>query len=123
MTRPRAFGSFGRPDDREAPDPDETPAAIPVLHVGEVHAELRLTVTADTLSDLGSQIASMIAAATRQGFEHGMAQAMDELATPEEREDPDDGDDDPELFEVLAGSAPIPGMSDTDLARARGQSA
>lgn len=124
MSRPHAFGSFGRPTDPEVPDPDETPAPIPVLHVGEVHAELRLTITADTLSDLGSQIASVIAAATRQGFEHGMVAAMDELATAEERDEPAGGeDDDPELFEVLAGSAPIPGMSNADLARARGQSA
>lgn len=110
MSKPHAFGSFGRPENPEAPDPDERPAPIPVLHVGEVHAELRLTVTADTLSDLGSQIASMISEATRQGFEHGMAAAMGELAG-------DDGGD------LLVGEAPIPGMSDADIARARGESA
>jgi hypothetical protein len=101
---PRAFGSFGRPAPDEVPDPDESPAPVPVLHVGEVHAELRLTITSDTLSDLGSQIASMISEAARQGFEHGMTQAMGELTG--------------EPQEPL-----IPGMSDADLARARGESA
>lgn len=112
MSKPRAFGSFGQPQDREAPEPDGTPVPVPVLHVGEVHAELRLTVTQETLSDLGSQIASMISAAARQGFEHGMAAAMGAF-----------GDDDPDREDVLAGSATIPGMSDSDLARARGESA
>lgn len=74
--------SFGEPDIPDAGRPTQDP--VPVLHVGEVHAELRLTVTSDTLSDLGSQIASMISAATRQGFEHGMAQAMDRLAGDDE---------------------------------------
>lgn len=108
MTKPPPFGSFGRPAPAEIPDPDERPAPIPVLHVGEVHAELRLTITDDTLAGLGSQIASMISEAARQGFEHGMTAALGELG--------DGGGD------LVAGSAPIPGMSDADLARARGQS-
>jgi hypothetical protein len=113
MSKPAAFGSFGRPEPPEIPDPDDDrPAPVPVLHVGEVHAELRLTVTSDTLSDLGSQIASMISAAARQGFEHGMAQAMDELGGGVE---PDENPG------FVAGSAPIPGMSTADLARAHGE--
>lgn len=75
--RPRSFGSFGAP----APDPqtvDGPAAPTPVLHVGEVHAELRLHITDETLTELGSQIGSLIAQATRQGFEAGMAAALGE---------------------------------------------
>lgn len=68
--------SFGRPDPDVQPDRGVQESPTPVLHVGEVHAELRLTVSDETLRDLGSQIASMIAAATRQGFEHGLAAAL-----------------------------------------------
>lgn len=109
MTKPPAFGSFGRPAP-EIPDDDGRPAPIPVLHVGEVHAELQLTITDDSLAQLGSQIASVISEAARQGFEHGMAAAMSGLAGDEPAGD------------LIAGSAPIPVMSDADLARARGQS-
>lgn len=68
--------SFGRPDPDVQPDRGVQESPTPVLHVGEVHAELRLTVSDETLRDLGSQIASMIAAATRQGFEHGLDAAL-----------------------------------------------
>jgi hypothetical protein len=73
--RPRAIGSFGAP----APDPkttDDQQQPVPVLHVGEVHAELRLHITSETLTELGSQIGSMIAQATREGFDAGLAAAM-----------------------------------------------
>ena len=75
--RPRAFGSFGAP----APDSvtgDEQQQPVPVLHVGEVHAELRLHITDETLTQLGSQIGSMIAQATREGFDAGLSAAMGE---------------------------------------------
>lgn len=85
--------SFGRPEhDGEEPDGSgtfETPT--PVLHVGEVHAELRLTITEDTLRHLGSQIASMVAAATRQGFEHGLAAAMEQLGDDSDEDGGSDG--------------------------------
>jgi hypothetical protein len=68
--------SFGRPEPFGEPASKDEPAPVPVLHVGEVHAELRLHVTDDTLQHLGSQIASLVSAATRQGFEHGLAAAM-----------------------------------------------
>lgn len=71
--------SFGRAsswDSGERGEPEQAPT--PVLHVGEVHAELRLVITEETLRDLGSQIASMVATATKQGFEYGMAAAMGE---------------------------------------------
>lgn len=76
----RAFGSFGAP----APEPqtqDDTAQPTPVLHVGEVHAELRLHLTDDTLAELGSQIASLIARATKEGFEHGLNAAIGEEPT------------------------------------------
>ncbi len=73
--RPRAFGSFGAAQP-ESKDDEQQP--VPVLHVGEVHAELRLHMTEDTLTQLGSQIASMIAQATREGFDAGLSAAMGE---------------------------------------------
>jgi hypothetical protein len=73
MTRP---GSFGAPNPVPRDDP-EVPAT-PVLYVGEVHADLRLRLTEETLTELGSQIASLIAQATKQGFEHGLNAAMSE---------------------------------------------
>lgn len=73
-------GSFGRREpEREGKADREEQQPVPVLHVGEVHAELRLTVSDETLRDLGSQIASMIATAAKQGFEHGLASAMAEF--------------------------------------------
>ncbi len=83
--------SFGRPEPEEKTK-DEAQLPTPVLHVGEVHAELRLVITDDTLRDLGSQIASMIATAAKQGFEHGMAAAMEQMeadAGPGGEERPD----------------------------------
>jgi hypothetical protein len=62
--------SFGRPEPFGEPASKDEPAPVPV------HAELRLHVTDDTLQHLGSQIASLVSAATRQGFEHGLAAAM-----------------------------------------------
>jgi hypothetical protein len=72
----RGFSGFGMTEPEE-PTKDEGQLPTPVLHVGEVHAELRLDITDETLKHLGSQIASMIASATRQGFEAGLAAAME----------------------------------------------
>lgn len=79
--------SFGRREpEREKPErADELPT--PVLHVGEVHAELRLTISDETLRDLGSQIASMMANAAKQGFEQGLAAAMEQIEGDDEAED------------------------------------
>jgi hypothetical protein len=79
MTRePSGFGSFGRPDREPVTRDEPEQLPVPVLHVGEVHADLVLHITDRTLTDLGSQIASMIARATKAGFEHGLNQAMGE---------------------------------------------
>lgn len=67
--------SFGR---REEPPPEPDPT--PVMHVGEVRAELVLTVSEETLHAIGSQIASMVANATRQGFDAGLDLASAEIA-------------------------------------------
>lgn len=75
--RSRVFGSFGAPA-AEPVTSDGEQQPVPVLHVGEVHAELRLHITEQTLAELGSQIGSMIAQATREGFEAGLAAALDE---------------------------------------------
>jgi hypothetical protein len=82
--RPRSFGSFGMPAADPEPKDDAGVQPVPVLHVGEVHAELRLHVTDETLTQLGSQIASMIAQAARQGFEHGLAEAMRDAGPDDE---------------------------------------
>lgn len=76
MTGPRSFGMGAEPD---TPDvlPDD-PVPTPVLHVGEVHADLRLHITTETLTELGSQLASMIAQATQAGFEAGWTAATAE---------------------------------------------
>jgi hypothetical protein len=107
MSNIRSFG-YGQLDE---PSTDEDLVQpTPVLHVGEVHAELRLTITADTLHDLGSQIASMLASATKQGFEEGLAAAMGEA-----------GD---EQLDVLNRGGPIPSarpFTDDDLRRAHGE--
>lgn len=84
--------SFGRP-----PDPLEMPeGAEPVMHLGEIRAELVLTPTIDpaAMLALGQQIAKMVAEATRVGFDAGMAQALGDL----ERDDdgpPAEPDEDP----------------------------
>jgi len=102
--------SFGRPGPADTAD-DDRPQPVPVLHVGEVHAELRLTISDGTLRDLGSQIASMLATAAKQGFEHGMAAAMQEF----------DADDAPPA-EFTAGSARLGRLiTDDDARRARGE--
>lgn len=101
--------SFGRPGPADTTD-DAQPQPVPVLHVGEVHAELRLTVSDDTMRDLGSQIASMIATAAKQGFEHGLAAAMQEFDADEQQP------------EFTAGSARLGRLiTDDDARRARGE--
>ncbi len=75
--------SFGRHDsDGGHVPPVPVPEPTPVLHVGEVHAELRLNITEDTLNELGSQIASMVARAVREGMIEGAAAAMADLDPP-----------------------------------------
>lgn len=69
--------SFGRRVPEPPGEVEQQP--VPVLHVGEVHADLVLHITDDTLTQLGSQIASMIAQATREGFDAGLAAAMSEV--------------------------------------------
>lgn len=76
--QPRGFGSFGRPEPEPVTRDGDAPQPTPVLHVGEVHADLVLHITAETITELGSQIASMIASATKAGFEHGLNAAIGE---------------------------------------------
>lgn len=125
MPADRPRGSFGARRDADQTKQDQDgQQPVPVLHVGEVHAELRLHVTQETLDDLGSQIASMIANAAAQGFQAGMEVGMARTA----------GDDDvPDEFSV--GGAVLPGvgvarnqtadpenvLTEEDLRRARGE--
>lgn len=85
--QPRAFGSFGMPAPDTSDEQQQQP--VPVLHVGEVHAELRLHITEQTLSELGSQIGSMIAQATREGFAAGLSAAMGEADFGDGRPSPE----------------------------------
>lgn len=63
--------SFGR-QPPEPPDPiGAAMAALPMLHLGQVQAELVLTVNEESLRQVGSAIASMVASATAQGFAAG----------------------------------------------------
>ena len=71
--------SFGRPEPAEKSG-DEEQAPVPVLHVGEVHANLVLHITDDTKQELGSQLASLIASAVKQGIEYGVTVAMEQVA-------------------------------------------
>jgi hypothetical protein len=104
-------GSFGsrrssENDRSEKPTADETPT--PVLHVGEVHADLRLHLTDETLHELGSQIASMIANATAEGFTAGMAEGLRRV---------DDFDSGPAPWPKPTETA----LTDEDIRRARGE--
>ena len=96
--------SFGRPDPAEK-SKDDVQEPVPVLHVGEVHADLVLHITDDTRHTLGSQLASIIASAVQQGIEYGVTVAMERVA----------GDDEP------APSTPdAVRLTDDDLRRANG---
>lgn len=82
-------GSFGSRRERTEDKPRvEQQQPVPVLHVGEVHAELRLHITDETLSDLGSQIGSLIATAIRQGMEAGFAAGMAAIEADDKPGDP-----------------------------------
>lgn len=114
-------GRFGERREREkerAEQPEEAP--VPVLHVGEVHAELRLHITTETLSDLGSQIGSMVASAIAQGVQAGMAAGM---AAVEAGEDLDEGGILPAGVTVARNdrAAGEPVLTDEDIRRARGE--
>lgn len=74
----RAFGSFGAPAAEPATQDEDVVAPTPVLHVGEVHADLVLHITDETLARLGSQLGTLIARATQAGFEHGLNAAIGE---------------------------------------------
>lgn len=120
----RPFGAR-RAAEKEAPSRDEV-EPVPVLHVGEVHADLRLRVTEDTLTELGTQIANLIANAAYQGFRAGMETAMADAGAEDPAGPP----------EFVTGEATIPAgagtvrndtgraepvLTDEDLRRARGE--
>lgn len=113
--------SFGRPEPADEKSSDEQPQQpTPVLHVGEVHAELRLHVSDETLHDLGSQIATVFANAAKQGFEVGLRAAMEQM----EADDAAGGDGEPVDVEFQAGAArvgPHLVLTDEDARRARGE--
>jgi hypothetical protein len=67
--------SFGR--QRPEPEPPKVSAA-PVMHVGQVQAELVLTANEESLHRVGSAIATMVANATAQGFAAGWEHATGE---------------------------------------------
>lgn len=94
----RPFGARREPP--QVADPDVAPT--PVLHVGEVHAELRLHITRDTLDQLGAQIAGLIADATAQGFQAGMEVGMARV---------EDATGPPAEFTAGAAYTPDPGWS------------
>jgi hypothetical protein len=113
--------SFGRPEPEEKTTDEAQQLPTPVLHVGEVHAELRLVITDETLRDLGSQIASMIATAAKQGFEHGMSAAMEQM----EADAGPDGEEPAVAMQFTATSNHASGpavdfhLSDKDIERVR----
>lgn len=108
--RERRHGSFGsRYAEDDTPQDDQQQTPTPVLHVGEVHAELRLHVTDDTLTLLGSQIASMIANAAAQGFKAGLDTAMAAVEAEDQGGPP---------VEFAAGGAVMPGPADVRNSRA-----
>lgn len=74
--------SFGTPEPEDPTRDDQAPQPVPVLHVGEVHADLHLQVTEETLTELGSQIGSIIARAVREGFAAGVDAAMADIGEP-----------------------------------------
>jgi hypothetical protein len=65
--------SFGR--QRPEPEPPQIPALGPVMHIGQVQAELVLTINQESLHEVGSAIATMVANATAQGFAAGWEHA------------------------------------------------
>lgn len=76
--------SFGRRSSEPSP---AVPLDVPVLHVGQVQAELVLTVDEESLRRVGSAIASMVADATAQGFAAGWEHATGQpfVAPPGDR--------------------------------------
>jgi len=102
---------------------DDEQQPIPVLHVGEVHADLVLHVTDETLSGLGSQIATMLAGAARQGFVAGMNAGMADVEA--DGGDPLPFDQGGDLPGVGLVYNPGPGsrqvLTEEDLRRARGE--
>jgi hypothetical protein len=94
----RPFGSRRAAEQEPRSQDQPEPQPVPVLHVGEVHAELRLHITDDTLSDLGTQIANLIANASYQGFRAGMETAMADIDAEEPAGPP----------EFVAGEAAVP---------------
>lgn len=76
--------SFGRSE--PAAPPVQPLTDIPVISLGQVQAELQLTIAAETLHAIGEQIANEIANATVQGFAAGWEHATGE---PFRAPDPD----------------------------------
>lgn len=74
MSPPASFG-------RQRPEP-EIPALPLLPHMGQITAELVLTVNEESLREVGNAIASMVANATIQGFAAGWEHATGEPFRP-----------------------------------------
>ena len=74
-TPPSSFG-------RREPAPE--PPALPVLHLGQVQAELVVTISDEVLHALGTRIATEVANATAHGFAAGWQAATGQPFTPAE---------------------------------------
>lgn len=117
---PRPFGWAASEEDRSTDEPQP----VPVLHVGEVHADLVLHVTKETLTGLGTQIANMLADAARQGFVAGLRAGMADVDEEGAGGDPqlsDGGDLPPGSRHVYNPGPAEPVLTDEDLRRARGE--
>jgi hypothetical protein len=80
VSRGNMPSSFGRPQ------PPEQQQPAPVSHLGQMHAELVLTVSDEVLAQLGSRIASVVAHAVQQGFDSGMTTVLE--GEPEAADEP-----------------------------------
>lgn len=109
------FGSRREADDK----PKDTVQPVPVLHVGEVHADLVLHVTDETLKSLSGQIGALLARATYQGFVDGMTAALHDVDQERPVGPP------PEFATAapvprVATPAGVPDLTSEDLRRVRG---
>jgi hypothetical protein len=78
MSPPTSFG-------RRQADPDPLTAAMTALQLpslGQVHAELVLTVNEESLHQVGTAIANVVANATAQGFAAGWEAATGQPYAP-----------------------------------------
>lgn len=106
---------------REAEDkPKAVEEPVPVLHVGEVHANLVLHVTDDTLSSLAGQIGAILARAAYDGFVDGMTAALHDVDSERPVGPPEFASASAMTSRMATPAAARPDLTDADLARVRG---